>query len=554
MVIHFDVVSPFVPFIALMASPLLGILLATIFAQAARMPASLRSLAWLPAAVGAGVALIAAWLLRGLPDWEAIVGDWSPVSFTGLPLAIAGFAPSAGILIAWATLYFLDSLRLLVVSPSERHLTASAFIIASLALVAFANNLVTLLIGLGLTDLLTAYLALQRREGERDALIRLVLNGFSIALLTLVVAMHAAGGNSLHFPLVRLDSSTAPALALAIALRLNLAPFRTSPSVWGDLRTTAGAVGGLLVLVRLPALGITRLPEWFYMLALVSALLTLMIAVLRAEEHVDALGPFAVTAGAYLASTGAVLAIPGVTSAAAIAWLVGAALIGWPKTGDAPLPIERARLALRVVGALCLVGLPLTVGFVGQAGILATWAERGGDGWAFVLGWGVVLAVMTHILLKITLGAIGVRAQQTAQTADGARIGFAWAREAAGGLATLAPILVFGIAPSLLTAEAFADVLGRNGLVGWAGWAIAICAGAALWRLEPRWQPALHHIRDHAISTLDLGWFYSLLGGAVARLRSPFGRVFTLLESDGALLWAIIVVLLIVLIARPGGP
>lgn len=552
--IHFGVVSPFVLLIALMASPLLGILLAAVFAQSPRLPTGLQLPARLPAVAGAAAALIAAWLLSRQPSWEAVVGDWSPISFTGLPLAMAGFIPSAGIVIAWTTLYFLNSLQSPDTSRPESHPTAPALFIASLALVAFANNLVTLLIGLGLTDLLTAYWALRRQDNERNALIGLMLNGFSIALLTLVVATHAAESNSLHLPLARLDASKAPVLALAIALRLNFAPFRPSPSVWGDLRTTAGAVGGLLVLARLPALGITRLPEWFYALALISALLTLIIAILQADERTEALVPAIATAGAYLASTSAVLAIPGVTAAATVAWLIGAALISQPESADAPSWVERTRRVSRIAGALCLISLPLTVGFVGHAGIVATWTARNASGWLFALAWVVSFALMAFVLLKIVFDSTAEQTQQMRLIPDPRRPGTWIAREAIGGLVAWAPMLLFGIAPMLLAAGSLADVLARNGMIGWASWVVNIALGALLWRLEPRWRPAIRSMSDHAIETFDLGWLYSLIGGAVARLRSPFGRVFTLLESDGALLWAIIVVLLIVLISRPGGP
>lgn len=552
--IHFGVVSPFVLLIALMASPLLGILFATMLAQTAHLPASWKSLVWLPTAAGAGVALTAAWLLRGQPAWEAIVGNWSPVSFTGLPLTVASFAPCAGILIAWVTFYFLSSLKPPNTALSERHPTASALIISSLSLVAFANNLVTLLVGLGLTDLLTIYLALRHRTGERDALIRLTLNGFSVALLTLVIAMHAAGGNSLHLPLAYLDASTAPALALAVALRLNFVPFRTSPSAWGDLRMAAGAVGGLLVLARLPALGVTRLPEWLHALALISALLTLIIAVLQAADRENALVPAITTASAYLASASAVLATPGVTAAATVAWLVGATLVGQNKAGDTLLWGRHIQHVSRIAGALCLIGLPLTVGFIGQAGVVATWTARGAGGWLFALAWVVAFALMVYVLLRIVSDSSDDRAQQIRLVLDRNRAGALIAREALATIAALAPMLIFGVAPTLLTAGSLSDALGRNGVAGWLGWIIAVAAGVLLWRLEPHWRPAIRLIGDRVIGALDPSWFYSLLGGAVARLRSPFGRVFTLLESDGALLWVIIVALLIVLISRPGGP
>ncbi len=552
--IHFGVVLPFVLPIALTASPLLGILLAAAFAQPPCQTARLALPTRLPVIAGAGAALIAAWMLLGQADWETVVGNWSPVSFTGLPLAMAGFAPSAGIIIAWTTLYFLHSLQPPNAAHSESHRAAPALLVASLALVAFANNLVTLLVGLGLTDLLTAYWALRRQDNERNALIGLMLSGLSVALLTLVAAVHISAGNSPHLPLVRLDASAATTLALAIALRLNFAPFRTSSDVWGDLRTTAGAVGGLLVLTRLPTLGIARLPEWFYGLALASALLTLLIALLRAEDRANALAPAVATASAYLAGASAILATPGATAAATIAWLVGAALLGQPQFTDAPLSARRARYALRIAGALCLVGLPLTVGFVGQAGAVATWTEHSAGGWPFALAWSVVLAAMTYVLLKLVLSSADEQAQPVRSIAHPLRPSMWIAREAIGGLTALAPILIFGIAPALLTAGSLADALARNSAAGWASWSIAIIAGALLWRLEPRWRPAVRSISNRAIGALELGWCYSLLDGAVARLRQPFGQVFALLESDGMLLWAIIAVLLAVLIARPGGP
>ncbi|PJF48143.1 MAG: hypothetical protein D6709_12980 [Chloroflexi bacterium] len=545
---------PVVLLIALMASPWLGILLAAAFAHPRCRTARLALPTRLPIIAGAGAALIAAWMLLGQADWETVVGNWSPVSFTGLPLVVAGFAPSAGIVIAWTTLYFLHSVRPLPATYSESLPVAPALLVAALTIVAFANNLVTLLVGLGLTDLLTAYWALRRQDNERDALIGLMLNGLSIALMTLVTAVHIAAGNSLHLPLVRLDASTAPTLALAIALRLNFVPFRASSNVWGNPQTAAGALGGLLTLTRLPALGVTRLPEWFSMLALVSALLTLIIALLQAEDRADALAPAVATSSAYLACTSAVLATPGATAAATIAWLVGATLIGQPRFADAPLWAERVRRAVRAAGALCLIGSLPTVGFVGQAGIVATWAERGADGWPLAFVRSVVFAVMTYVLLKLVVRPADEPARPARLIAHPLRPTVWAAREAIGGLAALAPILIFGIAPALLMAGSLTDALARNSVFGWASWGIAIVAGALLWRLEPRWRPALRSISGRLVGALELGWFYSLLDGAVARLRHPFGQVFTLLEGDGMLLWAIIAVLLTVLIARPGGP
>ena len=538
-----------------MASPVLGVLLAAIFAASARVPSSPRPLAWLPAAIGAGIALLCAWLLRGQPAWEATIGDWAPVSFTGLPLALMGFVPTTAVLIAWATIHFLNSLTLPDADRSQGGSGASALLIASLTIVALGNNLITLLVGLGLTDLLSAYLALRRQAGERNALIGLTLNGISIALLTLVIAIHAAQGNSLHLPTTRLSSSVTPTLALAIALRLGFAPFRASANVWGDAPTTASAVGGLLLLIRLPALGIAQLPAWFYGLALVSALLTLAIAALQAEEDAAVRISSISTAGVYLAVLGATLADAGVTAAAVVAWLIGSRLIGQTSApGAEPAPVERGRLAIRLVGALGLVGLPLTVGFIGQAGAMDTWVGRGPAGWLLIFAWMASLALLSHLILHTIFDA--TRRGQPAHVVPGPA---AWPgqfalRRVVGWLAAAAPIVIFGVAPHLLGAGTLIEAAGRNGIIGWLGWAIAIALGALLWQLSPRWRPATQRIRDYAIAVLDLGWLHSLLAGATARLRQPFGGVFTLLESDGALLWAVIVALLVALVSGAGRP
>lgn len=553
---------PFVLLIGLMASPTMGILIAILLAQSPRASQALRTYAWLPIVAGAGTALLAAWALLG-QRWEAVIGDWAPVSFTGMPLSLAGFAPTLAILIAWLAVYFRDCLNLTCADPLAHYPGASALTIASLAMVALGNNLITMLVGLGLTDLLTAYLVLRRQIDERNMLIRFVLNGLSISLLLLVVAIHYAAGNSLYLPLVQLSPSTGPVLALAIALRLGFAPFRTSAGYLGDLRASASTVAGLLMLTRLPALGITRLPDWFYALAVLSAVLTLILGLLKAGHAADALLPFVVTASLYLAATSAAVAIPGVTAAAAVAWLLASALLASEPLASQPL--ERAGndqsvLDLRIrqvtpaLGALGLIGLPPMAGFIGQAGVLAIWAALGPIGAGLIAGWIIALAALCYGLLRVVSDATP-HVQQALWLPQGA----AWGdptvlRYGIGGFALAAPLLLFGVAPALLEAGTLPEAVARCTLVGWGMWLVALAIGALAWHTEAHWHPIAQRLAHPLTNLLDLSWLYSLLGGAAARLRSPFNQVFTFLESDGALLWAIIIVLLIVLASRPGGP
>jgi hypothetical protein len=61
-------------------------------------------------------------------------------------------------------------------------------------------------------------------------------------------------------------------------------------------------------------------------------------------------------------------------------------------------------------------------------------------------------------------------------------------------------------------------------------------------------------VRDRLIALLNLEWWQQILAGAVGRIARPLSSVYTFLESDGVLLWAVIVILIIVLVSRPGGP
>jgi hypothetical protein len=338
-------------------------------------------------------------------------------------------------------------------------------------------------------------------------------------------------------------------IALAVALRLGVLPFRAVPTPVSDLRSAASATAGLLLLVRLPGTGITRMPDWFFGLAFAGAVITMAIAVLDdAAPSLPALG----TAALYVAGTSAALGSAGIVAAATCAWLLGITLIGSP-VAERPILLSRASRVARIVGGLCLVGMPLTVGFVGSSGLATYFATRGWAGTLLLIGLtlslgGLVYLVSRHVLSPAHRPDDG-QAIPLELELDTAR-----ARETVGWLAAVIAVFAFGIAPGLLDAGSFVDTFGRNGLSGWLTWIAALALGVVLWRTHGRWSEYARAVRRPTTAALSLNWLYGLLGGAAGRLGSPLARVFTLLESDGALLWAMIIALLLLLIARPGGP
>ena len=61
-------------------------------------------------------------------------------------------------------------------------------------------------------------------------------------------------------------------------------------------------------------------------------------------------------------------------------------------------------------------------------------------------------------------------------------------------------------------------------------------------------------LRSRLHSAFDANGLGNLFGDSFAALGRPLGGVFAFLESDGALIWGVIVVLIALLVNRPGGP
>jgi len=518
------IVGSAVLLLALVGAPLLGSALQNAVARTGRASPYQQALI-LP--VSAGLALVSAWLLLAQTDWQIVVGGWSPVSLIGVPLALSDFPPAYGPLIAWVATYLA---HLLTNAPATLLRPADyALLSVALLLVAFANNFITLLVGLGLVDLFTFYRSLRHGANEpRAAWLGLALNSGAVLSLTMLGALHAAGGGSLHLPLMQLSPSAAPLLALVVALRLGFVPFRLPTSPQAELPAQAGLLSTFLLLMRLPQLGVTLLPAWFYLLGIISALLFLLVRDPRAPH------PAIAAAGAHLAALSIATATPSAIAASATAWLLGVAL-----TSPLPAGLRWGDLAARLSGAACLAGFPLSLGFLGQADLLTLWAEQGAVGWLLILGWLAVLAILAN-----ALSALMIATPTDPPTAP------AW-RWWISRLALLIPVILFSAFPALLEAETW---LSQRSLTGGLAWLAAASSGVLLWRIKTRWPAERWSSLGFMPAVLALDWLHDLLGGTVRRLSRPFESAFTILEGDGTLAWAALIALVLILLARAGGP
>ncbi len=521
---------PSVLLLALAGAPVLG---SALQSAAERISPNHRALRALALPIGAGLAFAAGWLLMTEADWQIVVG-WLPVSLTGSPLALAGFPPAHGLLIAWIAAY---AAHLLSDPPAGQQLHTSSYALFTIALllVAFASNLITLLVGLGLVDLFTLYYLLRRgRAGDMGgALPGLALKSLAVLALALVGAVHAASGGSLHLPIAQLSPSAAPVLALAAALRLGVAPFRLPASAPTGFIPITDALSAFFMLMHLPRLGITALPSWFYVLAIISALLHLLLRDPRTPHRSVAI------AGAHLAALSVALAAPGTVAAAASAWLLGITLVD-PSTPGPAAP-RWAGLVTRLLGAACLVGLPLSVGFVGQAGLLTLWIRQNAAGWLLAIGWIAGLAVLLDALIDLVAAPSGPSATPPWH---------GWMSRAM----LFIPVALFSLLPTLLGAGTWGELLARRTLADWLSWLLAVALGVPLWWIRTRRPAGWSALRAYVAPALSLNWLHALLAGTMRRASRPFQLVFTVLEGDGILVWAAIVALVLILLARAGGP
>jgi hypothetical protein len=183
---------------------------------------------------------------------------------------------------------------------------------------------------------------------------------------------------------------------------------------------------------------------------------------------------------------------------------------------------------------------------VGRIGVINTWAGRGVNGLLLV-------AALTLGQLLLTLCALRLWHWREAPGEDVAPSLEGYLLSAALGILCL-HIMLFGIVPSLAGSASVIDLVTQNGLLGWLLWLFATLLGTAGWWFQPQWSGLLADSGQKIAAVIGLRWWQDILVGALERIAKPLRGLFVFLESDGALLWAVIVILIIVLVSRPGGP
>jgi formate hydrogenlyase subunit 3/multisubunit Na+/H+ antiporter MnhD subunit len=247
-----------------------------------------------------------------------------------------------------------------------------------------------------------------------------------------------------------------------------------------------------------------------------------------------------------MGATGAVLLAAGLAgeSAAAViavgsvAWALGVGVVflsdGLQR--DAPWWSIPA-----LIGALALLGMPLTLGFVTEATLIGG-LTQGGHLW-----WGSALFVGNVSLVP----ALARRLLALPASPLPHRRGLAVAYGVGLGLPTLL-LIVTGLHPQFLVGgvevPALVALFAMPGLTGWLLWVISLALGGVLaWQdraIRSRLGLLLGAIHD----LLCLDWLYGAVVGALDRGLGVLRAADEVVGGGGALLWSWVVFLLIVLV------
>jgi formate hydrogenlyase subunit 3/multisubunit Na+/H+ antiporter MnhD subunit len=199
------------------------------------------------------------------------------------------------------------------------------------------------------------------------------------------------------------------------------------------------------------------------------------------------------------------------------------------------------------LGAATVIGLPLTVGFTALNGLYAGWLTSG--------NWALWLALAGAVVAQVFLAGGLLRAVSwPGDPVEGGSLGLVGYL---AGLTLMAACAVLaGVSIGVVGGALGAPVSGPLGLTGTPNWAaLALtggiaAAGAGLWRLEQAARSRTEAAATLIMSVLRLDWLYRLIWGAIRIVDGVMFNLAGVLEGEGALLWALAMVLAVLLLFR----
>lgn len=409
-----------------------------------------------------------------------------------------------------------------------------------------AANPITMIIAWAVYDLLQAAGLIAAGSSMSTTVRSLVSGGLATLLLWGGTLLTDGGGGSTLWWLTTPRGAQFGLWATAAAVRLWVYPFHLSkPENLGSTPSLAmllvGPVTGWGLLLRLVVANGGALPGGPWMVSLGALTLVIGSFLAWSSKSSEALLPWigVATNGALLLASGLAGELaPAIVVAGGAAWALGLTLLF---LGGGP---ERRAKWWRVpslIGALALLGAPLTLAFVPQAALIGGLTQGGFPtrwGGTFFFGNLFLIPSLVRLLLSLTPAHPKGRWQLVVH----------WVGQ---GLPVLL-LITAGVYPPLLVAGESCPTLGTllamPGLGGWLLWAASLSGGGLLAWHDTNVRLRMELLLRTAHDLFRLEWLYGALVGALDRGLSVLRAADEVVGGAGALLWSLLLALLILLV------
>ncbi len=428
--------------------------------------------------------------------------------------------------------------------------TLLALLSAGLAAL-WAANLLTMIIIWAIYDLLHAAGRIAAGGSGRTAVRSLILGYLATLALWSGVLLANGGAGSELWSLVALSGAPLTLWVVAGLLRLWVYPLHLStPDDLGAAQSLAaplllGPVIGWGLWLRLVQANGGSIPgnTWVTIVAAVTLAVGGFLAWSCESPRrmlpwigMGVSGAVLLTAG--LARDSAITVI----AADSVAWALGLAVL---LLSDG-LPREALWWNIPpLVGALALMGVVLTLGFVADEILIGDLTQGGSPGWggAFFVGCLFLVPSLVRWLL--------LRPSSPFPRKEGG-----WGiRSVARGVGLGVPALLLILAilpPSLLTDDflvpSLSPLFATPGLTGWLLLAVSLAGGGVLAWQERNLRPKIQLFLSAAHDLLRLEWLYDAVAGALDRGLSMLRAAGEVVGGAGALLWSWLLFFLLLLV------
>jgi formate hydrogenlyase subunit 3/multisubunit Na+/H+ antiporter MnhD subunit len=420
-----------------------------------------------------------------------------------------------------------------------------------------AENLVTRILAWMALDIVYIVALLIWAEGdglEPQAVLNLSFNTVGTLLTMGAALLISRASDTLSLRETTLSSQATLLVTLAAVFRLGLFPLHLGLPTEINLRPGLGtmlrllpAAAALEMLSRLAAFGFDpTLRPWLTVFGLAAVLVGAtqlwggsdprrgMAYVIIAQSGV------ALLAGLWAGANGAQA-----LTAQGLALVLGGALVFLSHGHDERLPWLSA---IPVLGAVVMMGAPFTVGFLGIGTLYNGLLSAGGWAWVIFL----LLFVMQGLLfggLLYTCFAPGFPLKD-----DPMLVAAHWA--GLGFITLLSVVMaVFSGLLSVSVGQLPAGLMGFSNIGSvWAVLSVigTLGLGLGLWRFENYARAQTERLAWTLAILHRLDWLYRLIWGLINGLSLITQNIAAVLEGEGAVLWALVAVLLLGLLFRAG--